>query len=62
MKEYSPELIYIQGSKNIPADALSRSDKVDASYPVKNNIMSINEYDRKYDEGSPHPTNYNTIM
>ena len=29
LEEFSPELIYIKGSKNIVADALSRLDKID---------------------------------
>ena len=29
LEEYNPELLYIQGSKNIAADALSRLDIVD---------------------------------
>ena len=42
LKEYSPKLIYIQCSKNIAADALSRLDKVDTPNPVKTNIKSAN--------------------
>ena len=34
LEEYSPELIYIQGSKNIAADALRRLDIVDTPNPV----------------------------
>ena len=37
-KEHSPELFYIQGSKNIAADVLSRQDIVDTPNPVKNNL------------------------
>ena len=40
LEEYSPELIYIQGSKNSAADALSRLDIVDTPNPVNNNIKS----------------------
>ena len=43
-KEYSPERIYIQGSKNIAADVLSRLDILDVPNPVKNNVKSINKY------------------
>ena len=43
LEEYSPELIYIQGSKNITADALSKLDIVDTPNPVENNIKSVNE-------------------
>ena len=38
LEEYSPELIYIHGSKDVAADALSRPDIVDTAYPIKNNI------------------------
>ena len=34
LEGYSPELIYIQGSKNITAFALSRLDIVDIPNPV----------------------------
>ena len=34
LKEYSPELIYIQGSKTIAADVLSRLDIADTPNPV----------------------------
>ena len=62
LEEYSPELIYIQGSKNIAADALSRLDIVDTPNPVKNNIKSVNEHYGLEDEDISHPTNYKTIM
>ena len=62
LEEYSPELIYIQGSKNIAADALSRLDIVDTTNPVKNNIKSVNEHYGLEDEDISHPTNYITIM
>ena len=35
LEEYNPELIYIQGSKNIVADALSRLDIVDTNKSIK---------------------------
>ena len=35
LEEYNPELIYIQGSKNIAADTLSRLDIVDTSNLIK---------------------------
>ena len=35
LKEYNPELIYIQGSKNIAKHALSRLDIVNTPNPVK---------------------------
>ena len=34
-EEYSPEVIYIEGSKNVVVDALSRLDLVNTSSPVK---------------------------
>ena len=33
LEEYNPELLYIQGSKNIEADALNRVDVVDTNNP-----------------------------
>ena len=54
--EYNPELIYIQGFKNITADALSRLDEVDIPNPVKNNIISINEHYGLEDEDISRPT------
>ena len=42
-EEYSPELIYIQGSKNIAAGALSRLDIVDTPNPDKNHTKSLND-------------------
>ena len=48
LEEYNPELIYIQDSKNIAADALSRLDKVDIPNPFKNNFESVNEYDGRH--------------
>ena len=35
LEEYSPKLIYIQGSKNITSDALSRLGIVDTPSPIK---------------------------
>ena len=62
LEKFNPELIYIQGSKNIAADALSRLEIVDTPNPVKYYIKSINEhYGLEYDIIS-HPTNYKTIM
>ena len=58
LEEYGPELIYIQGSKNIAAATLSRLDIVDTPNPVENNIKSINEHNGLDDEDSSHPTNY----
>ena len=44
LEEYNQELIYIQGSKNIAADVLSRLDIVDPNYPIKPNMLSLAEY------------------
>ena len=62
LEEYNPELIYIQGSKNIAADTLSRLDIVDTPNPVKHNIKSVNEHYGSEDEEISHPTNNKTIM
>ena len=40
LEEYNPELIYIQGSKIVAADALSRLDIVDTNNPIKPNMSS----------------------
>ena len=42
LEEYSPELLYVQGSKNIAADTLNSLDIIDTPDPVKNNVKSIN--------------------
>ena len=62
LEEDSPELIYIQSSKNITLDALSRLDIVDTTNLVKNNFKSINEHYGLEDEDISNPTNYKTIM
>ena len=59
---YSPELIYIQGSKNIESYALSRLDIVDTPNTVKNNIKSIYEHYGLDDEDISHLTNYKIII
>ena len=41
LKEYGPELINIQGSKNNTADALSRLAIIDTPNPIKNNIKCV---------------------
>ena len=38
LEEYNPEIIYIQGSKNIAADVLIRLDIVDTNNPIKHNM------------------------
>ena len=59
---YSPELIYIQGSKKITLGALSRLDIVDTPNPVTDNIKSVNEHYGLGDQDIPHSTNFKTIM
>ena len=59
---YSPELIYIKGSKNIATDALSRLDIVDTPNPVKNYTKSVNGHYGLEDEDISHPTNCKTII
>ena len=45
LEEFSPELIYIKGSKNIVGDALSRLDKIDNVNNTKSNpiIIKLNQ-------------------
>ena len=62
LEEYSPELISIQGSKNIAADILSRLDIAETPIPVKNNMKSINKHYVLEDKDISHPTNNKTIM
>ena len=62
LEEYNPELINIQGSKNIAADVLCRLDIVDNPNPVKNNIIHVNEHYGLEDEDISHPIHYKTIM
>ena len=54
LEQYDAELIYIQGSKKIAADALSRSDIADTPNPTK--------YCGLENEDFSHPANYKTIM
>ena len=44
LEEYNPEIIYIQGSKNIVADALSRLDIVDTKNLIKPNMSLLAEH------------------
>ena len=62
LEEYNSELIYIQGSKNIAADALSRLDLVDTYIPIKHNMSSLAGYFSLEREDVLHPVNYKTIM
>ena len=62
VEEYNPELIHIQGSKNIAADALSRLDIVDTNNSIKPNMSSLAEYFSFEKEDVLHPAKYKTIM
>ena len=44
LKEYNPEFIYIQCSKNITAYVLSRLYIVDSNNPIKPNMSSLTEH------------------
>ena len=54
-EEYNPELTYIQGSKNIVADALSIFDIVDTNNPIKPNMSSLAEHFSLENEDVLHP-------
>ena len=43
LQEFSPEPIYIKGSKNIVVDALSRLDKIDNLNESNTNSNNIND-------------------
>ena len=58
LEEYNLELIYMQGSKNIAADALSRLDIKD----IKPNISSLVEYFSLDKDDVRNPLHYKTIM
>ena len=62
LEEYNPEVIYIQGSKNIAHDASSRLDIVDTNNPINCYLSSFAEYLSLENEDVPHPVNYKTIM
>ena len=62
LEEYNPELIYIQGSKNIAADVLSRLDIVDTNNPIKPKMSSLAKHFSLENEGILHPVNYKTNM
>ena len=62
LEEYSPELIYIKGTKNVPADALSRLELVTDAEPVKADPQSLAEHFALEKEDLSHPTNYKSIM
>ena len=62
LEEYSPELVYIQGSKNVAADALSRLELTTDAEPIKADAQSLAEHFALEEEDILHPTNYKTIM
>ena len=62
LEEYNPEIIYIQGSKNIVADALSRLDIVDTKIPIKPNMSLLAEHFCLEKEDVLYPVNHKTIM
>ena len=64
LEEFGPELIYIQGDKNIVADALSRLEIAEKE-PLKADLFTYAEMFALKDKDVPeeaHPTNYKTIM
>ena len=62
LEEHNPELIYIQGSKNIAADALSRLGIVDTNNPTEPNMSLLVKHFSLEKEDVLHPVNYKTIM
>ena len=71
LEDFSPERIYIKGSKNIVADALSRIDKIDYlskssnksnNNQVKPTLESLSENFALNNEDVLHPTSFKTIM
>ena len=62
LKEYNPELICTQGSKNIAANALSRLDIVDTNNTIKPNMSTLAEHFVLEKEDILHTVNYKTIM
>ena len=62
LEEYSPELIYIQGSKNVAADALSRLELTETTKPITADAQSLAEHFALEEEDILHPTSYKTIM
>ena len=67
LEDISPELIYIKGSKNVVADALSRLDKIDYLYNNNNNkvgpaLESLSKHFALNNKDVLHPTSFKTIM
>ena len=65
LEEYGPELIYIQGNKNIVADALSRLELEVDKEKISPDVQALSEHFALKKKDMPeeaHPTNYKTIM
>ena len=65
LEEYGPELIYIQGNKNIVADALSRLELEVDNEKISPDVQALAEHFALKKKDMPeeaHPTNYKTIM
>jgi len=62
LEEYSPELVYIQGSKNVAADALSWLELATDAEPIKADAQSLAEHFALEEEDILHPTSYKTII
>ena len=65
IEEFSPELIYIQGERNIVADALSRLDIVDKEYEFSDTQKLETFYAELFDLNSNttvNPVTYKNIM
>ena len=61
-EEYSPELIYVQGSKNVAANVLSRLDLDTDAEPVPATAHKMAEHFALEEEDIFHPTSYKTIL
>ena len=59
LEEHNPELVFMNGSKNIAADSLSR---LDTNNPIQPNISPLAEHLLLEKENVLHPLNYKTIL
>ena len=65
LEEFSPELVYIKGSKNVVADALSRLELEEVENEVPSTLDGLAEHYGLEKDDLPktaHPTKYKTIM
>ena len=65
LEEFSPELVYIKGSKNVGADALSRLELEEVDNDVPSTLDGLAEHYGLEKDDLPktaHPTKYKTIM